>query len=101
MEKEVEVNSDNYKKCLEFPGYKYVYLSKDGKIYDFRPEKDKPNFNNLMKLNNIELRQYLVKALKNQLEELEKRNFISEKLIRENIRNQYKISKLNLKHIKS
>ena len=99
--KEVDINSDNFTKCLELPGYKYVYLSKDGKIYDFRPEKDKPSFNNLMKLDDIELHQYLVNALKNQLEELEKRNYKSEKLLRENIRNQYKIAKLNLKHIKS
>ena len=53
-----------------------------------------------MKLDDIELHQYLVNALKNQLEELEKRNFVSEKLLRENIRNQYKIAKLNLKHLK-
>ena len=98
--KEVEINSDDFKKCLELPGYKYVYITKDGKIYDFRPEKDKPSFNNLMKLDNIELHQYLVNALKKQLEELEKRNFINEKNLRINVKNQLKIAKINLANIK-
>lgn len=99
--KEVELNSDNFKKCIELPGYKYVYLTKDGKIYDFRPEENKPTFNNLMKLNDIELHQYLVNALKKQLEELEKRNFFSEKKLRVNIRDQLKIAKINLSHIQN
>ena len=98
--KEAELNSDNFKKCIELPGYKYVYITKDGKIYDFRPEKDKPSFNNLMKLDDIELHQYLVNALKKQLEELEKRNFINEKNLRINVKNQLKIAKINLANIK-
>lgn len=98
--KEAEINSDNFKKCIELPGYKYVYLSIDGKIYDFRPEEGKPTFNNLMKLNDIELHQHIVDALKNQLDELEKRNFPSEKKFRSSLRNELKIAKWNLSHIK-
>jgi len=99
--KEVELNSNNFKKCIELPGYKYVYLTKEGKIYDFRPKENKPTFNNLMKLNDIELHQYLVNALKKQLEELEKRNFFSEKKLRANIKDQLKIAKTNLSHIQN
>ena len=94
------INSKNYKKCIELPGYKYVYLTYDGKVYDFRPKKNKPTFNNLMKLNDIELHENLVKALKNQLNDLEKRNYYSEADLRENIKNQLEIAETNLKHLK-
>ena len=98
--KEVELNSDDYIKCIELPGYKYVYITKEGKIYDFRPQEGKPSFNNLMKLNDIELHQYIVKALKNQLNDLEKKNFFSEKKLRNDIRYQLKIAKNNLSNLK-
>ena len=99
--KETDINSDDFQKCIELPGYKYVYFTKDGKIFDFRPEKGKPSFNNLMKLNNIEIHQHLVNALKKQLEELEKRNNINELKLIKQISNQLKIEKLNLKHIQN
>ena len=98
--KEAEINSDNCKKCLELPGYKYVYLTKDGKVYDFRPEEGKPTFNNLMKLSDIELHQHIVNALRNQLDQLEKNNFLSEKKLRTKIKNELKIAKKNLEHLK-
>ena len=98
--KEVEVNSDNYKKCVELPGYKYVYVTKEGKVYDFRPEDGKPSFNNLMKLNDIELHQYIVKALQNQLNDLQKKNFFSEKELKMDIKRQLKIAKNNLSNLK-
>ena len=98
--KEVEINSDNFKKCMELPGYKYVYITKEGKVFDFRPQEGKPSFNNLMKLNDIELHQYIVKALKNQLKELEKNNKYSEKILRNDINNQLKIATNNLLNLK-
>ena len=98
--KEAEINSDNYKKCIELPGYKYVYLTKDGKVHDFRPEEGKPTFNNLMKLSDIELHQHIVNALRNQLDELEKNKFLSEKKLRTKIKNELKIAKKNLEHLK-
>ena len=98
--KEVEVNSDNFKKCVELPGYKYVYVTKEGKVYDFRPQEGKPSFNNLMKLSDIELHQYIVKALQNQLNDLQKKNFFSEKELKMNIKKQLKIAKNNLSNLK-
>ena len=97
--KEVSINSDDFQKCIELPGYKYVYITKEGKIYDFRPQEGKPSFNNLMKLNDIELHQYIIKALKNQLNELEKRNYISEKKLRNDIKSQLEIAKNNLSNL--
>ena len=97
--KEVELNSDDFKKCIELPGYKYVYITKEGKIYDFRPQEGKPSFNNLIKLNDIELHQYIIKALKNQLIDLEKRNYISEKKLRNDIKYQLEIAKNNLANL--
>ena len=64
---------------MELPGYKYVYVTKEGKVYDFRPEQGKPSFNNLMKLNDIELHQYIVKALQNQFNDLQKKIFFLKK----------------------
>ena len=98
--KEVEINSDDFKKCLELPGYKYVYVTKEGKVYDFRPEEGKPSFNNLMKLNDIELHQYIVKALQNQLDDLQKKNFFSERDLKMDIKKQLKIAKNNLSNLK-
>ena len=70
LKKELEINSDNFKKCVELPGYKYVYFTKEEKVYDLTPKAGKPSFNNLMKLNDIELHQYIVKTLQNQLNDL-------------------------------
>ena len=98
--KEIDINSDNYKKCVELPGYKYVYITKEGKIFDFRPEEGKPSYNNLMKLSDIDLHQYIVTALKNQLNDLEKKNYYSEVKLKNDIKNQLKIAKRNLINLK-
>ena len=97
--REVDLDSEEFKKCIELPGYKYVFITKEGKIYDFRPQEGKPSFNNLMKLNDIELHQYIAKALKNQLKDLEKNNFFSEKKLRNDIKYQLKIAKINLSNL--
>jgi len=84
--REPKLDKDNFEKCLELPGFKYVYLNNDGKIFDFRPEEGKPSYSNLIKLPDIKLHEYLVKALKGQLELLEKRNSINEKELRQIIK---------------
>ena len=84
--REPKLDKDNFEKCLELPGFKYVYLNNDGKIFDFRPEEGKPSYTNLIKLPDIKLHEYLVKALKGQLELLEKRNSINEKELRQIIK---------------
>ena len=84
--KEPKMDKDNLEKCLELPGFKYVYLNTEGKIFDFRPEEGKPSYNNLKKLPDVKLHEYLAKALKGQLEELEKRNSVNEKELREKLK---------------
>ena len=84
--KEPKLNKDNFEKCLELPGYKYVYLNTNGKVFDLRPEEGKPSYNNLIKLPDDKLYGYLTKALKAQLEELEKRNSVLENDLRKKIK---------------
>jgi hypothetical protein len=84
--REPKFDNDNLEKCFELPGYRYVYLNNDGKIFDLRPEEGKPSYNNLIKLPDVKLHEYLVTALKGQLAELEKRNLINEKELRKTIK---------------
>ena len=98
--KEPKLDKDNYEKCYELPGYKYVYLNTDGKVFDFRPEEGKPSYNNLKKLSDLKLYEYLVKAYKNQLEELEKRNSVLEKDLRNNIKEKLDKVERNLARLK-
>ena len=70
--KESKLDENNFEKCFELPGYKFVFCDSQGKIYDFRPEENKPSFNNLMKLSDQKLYEYLIIALKKQIEILEK-----------------------------
>ena len=84
--REPKLDQNNFEKCLELPGFRYVYLNNDGKIFDFRPEEGKPSYSNLIKLPDVKLHEYLVKALKGQLEVLEKRNSINEKELRKTIK---------------
>jgi len=87
---------DNLEKCMELPGFKYVYLNSEGKVFDFRPEEGKPSYNNLIKLSEVKLSEYLVIAYKGQLEELEKRNSILEKDLRNIIKEKLDRAERNL-----
>ena len=98
--REPKKDKDNFEKCFELPGYKYVYLNTDGKVFDFRPEEGKPCYNNLIKLPDIKLYEYLVKALKAQLEELEKRNSVNENDLRKKIKEKLDKAERNLAHYK-
>ena len=86
--KEPKLDKDNFEKCFELPGFKYVYLNNDGKIFDLIPKEGMPSYNNLIKLTDVKLHEYLAKALKGQLEVLEKKNSINEKELRQEIKEQ-------------
>ena len=86
--KEPKFDKDNFEKCYELPGFKYVYLNNDGKIFDLRPKEGMPSYNNLIQLSDVKLHEYLAKALKGQLEVLEKKNSINEKELRQEIKEQ-------------
>jgi len=72
------LNEKGFKKCIELDGYKFVYIDYIGKIHDLRPRDSKPSFNNFAKKSEKELYQLLIKALKNQIETLEKGEKYSE-----------------------
>ena len=98
--KEPKFDKNNLEKCMELPGFKYVYLNTDGKVFDFRPEEGKPSYNNFMKIPDVKLYEYLVKALKAQLEELEKRNSVLEKDLRKEIKEKLDKAEKNLNRCK-
>ena len=98
--REPKFDKDNFEKCFELPGKKYVYLNNEGKIFDFRPEEGKPSYNNFIKLPDIKLHEYLVKALKGQLDELEKRNSINEKELRKTIKEKLEKEEKTLERLK-
>jgi len=98
--REPKFDKDNFEKCLELPGFKYVYLNNDGKIFDLRPEEGKPSYNNLIKLSDAKLHEYLAKALKGQLEVLEKRNSINEKGLRQELKEKLDKEEKTLARIK-
>ena len=70
---------NNFEKCFELPGFKYVYCNSNGKLYDFRPEENKPSFNSFMKLPDVKLYEYLIEALKKQIDILQKENLSRDK----------------------
>lgn len=53
----MEPNSDSngYNKCVEFTGYKYVYIDHLGKLHDLRPKETMPNYTNFMNKVNLHL----------------------------------------------
>ena len=98
--KEPKLDKDNFEKCYELPGFKYVYLNSDGKIFDLRPEEGKPSYNNLIKLPDVKLHEYLAKALKAQLAELEKRNSVQENELRKTIKEKLDKEEKTLQRLK-
>ena len=98
--KEPKTDKDNFEKCLELPGFKYVYLNNDGKVFDFRPEEGKPSYNALIKLSDVKLHEYLAKAYKGQLEELEKKNLVNEKNLRQMIKEKLEKEEKSLARLK-
>jgi len=84
--KEPKIDEKGFEKCIQLPGFKYVMLDINGKTYDFRPQEGKPTYTNFMKMPKKKLCGYLLKALKNQLGELNKRKIVSEQELRNNIK---------------
>ena len=98
--KEPRIDENNFEKCFELPGFKYVYLNTDGKVFDFRPLEGKPSYNNLINWPESKLYDYLVKAYQKQLSELEKRNSVLEKELRKEIKDKLERAEKNLARYK-
>ena len=85
--KESKYDENGFEKCFELPGYKYILLDSNGKTYDFRPQEGKPTYNNLIKLPRKKICGLLIKALQNQLSEINQRKKVSEFELKQNIKN--------------
>ena len=82
--KEPKYDINNNEKCIELPGFKYVFCNSNGDIFDFRPDEYKPSFNSLMKLPENKLYKLISDAIKKQIEILKNENgYYNKKLIEE------------------
>lgn len=98
---EPNIDDKGFKKCIELDGYKFVYIDYLGKIHDLRPRDSIPSFNNFAKKSEKELYQLLIKALKNQIETLEKEEKYSEEdyTIIESLKDELKFTESNYARI--
>jgi hypothetical protein len=46
---EQDIDENGYRKVTEMDGFKYVFVDNSGKVYDLRPQENKPSYNNFMK----------------------------------------------------
>jgi hypothetical protein len=45
---EPDLNDKGYKKVTEMDGFHGVFVDSTGKVHDFRPQENKPSYNNLI-----------------------------------------------------
>lgn len=64
-------NSQGKKKCVEFPSFPYVFLDCNDDIHDLRNMDNCPSYDNFIKKEKEELICLVIKALTNQIAELE------------------------------
>jgi len=69
---EREVDDKGNAKCIELSGYKGVFRDYKGEIYDFRPKEMCPSYSNFMKKDEKIIYELLIKALKEQLSQMQK-----------------------------
>lgn len=70
--KEVNVDENNFIKCTELPGFKFVYVDYLGKTHDFRPKENKPCYNSFKAMPEKKLYELTIKAYKAQIDDLTK-----------------------------
>lgn len=99
--KEPNVDENNFNKCFELSGFKYVYLDANGMTHDFRPQENKPSYNCLMKKPDKELYQLLVTALQKQLEEVNAFDKKQNTTLIKDLQNELKLAENNLNKIKA
>ncbi len=68
------LDDKGFTKCIEFDGFKNVYIDPQGIVHDLRPKDTKPSYNNFMKYPEKTLYELLIKALNKQISELENEN---------------------------
>lgn len=65
------VDENGFTKCVELDGYKCVFIDHSGKVHDLRPQETRPSYNNFINKPERELYQLLIKAITNQINELQ------------------------------
>ena len=92
------VDDKGFSKCIELDGFRNVYIDPQGRVYDLRPKDTKPSYNNFMKYSEKNLYELLIKALNNQISELENSNkkySFEDKDVLTNIKEELKQAKSN------
>ena len=64
------VNDEGFEKVIGLPGYTGLFVNHSGNVIDLRPAHSCPSFDNLFAKGYQEVREILVKALSNQIEQL-------------------------------
>ena len=98
--KEPNVDENNFAKCFELPGFKYVFFDCNNKTYDFRPSENKPSFNNLINFPEIKLWEFLKDALFNQINEIKNLNGNSNQTLIQNLQEQFENAQKNFNKLK-
>ena len=99
--KEPNVDENDFYKCFELPGFKYVFLDANGKTHDLRPQENKPSYNSLMKISEPKLYELLVIALKKQIEEIKKTESNQNGNLIKDLQNELRLAENNFNKIKN
>jgi hypothetical protein len=43
-----DVDDSGFKRVTEMDGYRYIFVDAQGRIYDLRPQENKPSYNNFI-----------------------------------------------------
>lgn len=76
-------NDDGYEKVMTVPGYAGIFVNHIGFIKDLRPQNTCPSFDNLFSKPSHEIKEILVKALSNQIEQLKAQPRVDKDLMKE------------------
>ena len=67
---EPKFNEEGLEKVMPLPGYSGVFVTQLGNVKDLRPVSSCPSFDNIFNKPLQEIKEILVKALSNQIEQL-------------------------------
>lgn len=76
-------NDQEFEKVMQVPGFPGVFINHLGYVKDLRPQNSCPSFDNLFNKPLQEIREILVKALSNQIEQLKVQPKVDKEILRE------------------
>lgn len=77
------MNDEGFEKVLALAGYTGLFVNNIGNVFDLRPTQSCPSFDNLFAKSYQEVKEILVKALSNQIEQLKVQPRFDKYLLRE------------------